>query len=105
MACELNITYTNDYGLHKTGCDHGAFVCANFPNSIDVINYIYNAIHEAYHVGGQLYDDTNVCEHGYSVEYIIMEIVKYNTVSDEDPDDEEGPLVLIFDIYNHKKNV
>ena len=71
MACELNITYTNDYGLHKTVCDHGAFVCANFPNSRDVIDYIYNAIYEAYHVGGQLYDDSNVCEHGYSVEYII----------------------------------
>ena len=31
-----------------------------------------------------------------------MEIVKY-TVSDEDPDDEDGPLVLTFDVYNHEK--
>ena len=31
-----------------------------------------------------------------------MEIVKY-TVSDEDPDD-DGPLVLTFDVYNHEKS-
>ena len=98
-AMRLNILYTNDYGVHNHACDSGPFVSAHFNDFQDIINYITNSIHQAYHVGGELYDDANKCKHGYNVKYIIMEIVRYN----EDPDDDDEPLVVTFDVYNHHR--
>ena len=58
--------------------------------------FITNSIYQAYHVGEELYDDANECQHGHRVQFIIMEIVRYN----EDPNE---PLVVTFDIYNHHR--
>ena len=95
-AMHLNILYTNDYGVPNHACDSGPSVSGHFNDSQDIINFITNSIYQAYHVGEELYDDANECQHGHRVQFIIMEIVRYN----EDPNE---PLVVIFDIYNHHR--
>ena len=95
-AMHLNILYTNDYGVPNHACDSGPSVSGHFNDSQDIINFITNSIYQAYHVGGELYDDANECQHGHRVQFIIMEIVRYN----EDPNE---PLVVTFDIYNHHR--
>ena len=102
MPVHLVITYTNDYGDHKTACDDGGNVSANFYNPTELIAYIQTAIYQAYHAGEEIYDEANICIHGYSVQYIIIQIVKVS--ADDDADEDDDPLVLTFDVYNHEKS-
>ena len=50
----------------------------------------------------EIYDEANICIHGYSVQYIIIQIVKVS--ADDDADEDDDPLDLAFDIYNHEKS-
>ena len=96
---ELNILYTYDYGIPNHTCDSGSSVSATFINAQDAINYCINAIHQAYHEGGDIYQDSNICAHGHDVQFIIMEVVRYNA----GPHDDDDPLVETFDIFNHNR--
>ena len=79
-AMYLHILYTNDYGVPNHACDSGPSVSGHFNDSQDIINFITNSIYQAYHVGEELYDDANECQHGHRVQFIIMEIVRYKRI-------------------------
>ena len=49
----------------------------------------------------EIYDEANICIHGYSVQYIIIQIVKVS--ADDNADEEDDPFDLTFDVYNHEK--
>ena len=100
MCPMLNVLFSIDYGLnHNCGTD------THYNNQFDathaVINYIMNSIYQAYHPGQGIYEDANVCQHGLAVQYIIMEIVRYDPPNDGDDDDD--PVVVTIDIYDHEK--
>ena len=95
-AMYLHILYTNDYGVPNHPCDSGATVNGQFNDSQDIINFIINSIYQAYHAGEEIYDDANECQHGHTVQFILMVIVRYNQAPNE-------PLVVTIDIYNHDK--
>ena len=93
----FNILYTYDYGIMNHTCDSGSLVSATFINAQDAITYCLNAIHQAYHEQGDIYEDSNICTHGHHVQFIIMEVVRHNAGPNG------GPIVETFDIFNHNR--
>ena len=86
---QLNIIYTCEYGVQNHTCDSGSSVTATFIDAQDAINYCINAIHQSYHEGGDIYEDANICALGHDVQFIIMELVRYNADQDDDDDDDD----------------
>ena len=101
MSVRLNILYTYDYGegVHNHACDGGGLVIRSFTNAQDAIHYTTNSIYQAYHQEEDLYEDASVCQHGHTVEFIIMEMVRMSM----NPADDEDPVIETFDVYNHNK--
>ena len=102
MCPMLNVLFTCDYGLNHN-CGTGMHYNSQFDVPHAVISYIMNSIYQAYHPGEGIYDDANECQHGHAVEYIIMEIVRYEPPNDGDDDDDDDPVVVTIDIYDHEK--
>ena len=101
MCPMLNILFSSDYGLNHD-CGTGTHYNSNFDAPHAVISYILSSIYQAYHPGEDLYKDTNECQHGLPVHYIIMEIVRYDPPNDGD-DDDDDPVVVTLDIYDHER--
>ena len=91
----FTILYTYDYGIINHACDSGGVVSATFTSAQDAMTFCLNAIHQAYHPQEDHYEDSNICVHGHHVEFIIMEIARYNA----DPNGD--PIVQTFDIFDN----
>ena len=94
---ELSILLTYDYGVQNHTCDTGSSSSGVFVDAQELIDYCLDYIQQAYQEGSDLYVDANTCVHGYRVKFIIMEVVRFVA----NPEDDEDPRVVMFDIFNH----
>ena len=94
---ELNILVTYDYGVQNHTCDTGSSSSGVFVDAQELIDYCLDYIQQAYQEGSELYMDADTCVHGYKTKFIIMEVVRFVA----NPEEDEDPCVVMFDIFNH----
>ena len=98
----INILISPDYGLGHN-CGSATQDNINADTTHEVITYILNSIYQIYHAGQVLYKEYRPCEHGLPLQYLIMELVRYNPQYADDNDDDPDPEVVTIDLYHHDR--
>ena len=101
----INVLISPDHGLSHD-CTKAAQVNSNFDATHEVITFILSYIYRIYHAGEDLYKDYIQCRHGLPLQFLIMELVRYDPDPpdpNDDDDDDPDPEVLTIDIYHHER--
>ena len=98
----LNVLFSPDHGLNHD-CAKATQYNSNFEAPHEVITYILSCIYQIYHAGEVLYEDYIQCRHGLPLQFLIMELVRYDPDPDDDDDDDPDPEVVTIDIYHHER--
>ena len=96
----INVLISPDHGLSHD-CASAVQANSNFDATHEVITYILSCIYQIYHAGEVLYEDYIQCRHGLPLQFLIMELVRYDPDPDDDDDDDPDPEVVTIDIYHH----
>ena len=105
MCPMLNVLLSPDHGLNHD-CAEATQYNSNFEAPHEVITYILSCIYQIYHPGEDLYEDYIQCQHGLPLQFLIMELVRYDPDPpdpNDDDDDDPDPEVLTIDIYHHER--
>ena len=102
MCPMINMLISPDHGLGHN-CASATQANINFDTTHEVITYILNSIYQIYHAGQVLYEEYRPCEHGLPLQYLIMELVRYNPQPADDDDDDPDPEVVTIDLYHHDR--
>ena len=106
MCPMINILITPDHGLGHN-CGSATQHNLHFENTHEIISYILNAIYRIYHAGQDLYDEYRPCQHGLLLQFLIMELVRYDPEpaddDDDDTDDDPDPVVVTIDLFHHER--
>ena len=100
MCPMINVLFSPDYGLNHD-CGEATHYNSNFDAPHAVISYILSCIYQVYHPGEDLYEENNECQHRVPLQFMVMEIVRYDPPNPNDDDDD--PVVLTIDIYHHER--
>ena len=98
----INVLISPDHGLSHD-CAEALQFNSNFDATHEVITYILSCIYQIYHAGEVLYEDYIQCRHGLPLQFLIMELVRYDPDPDDDDDDDPDPEVVTIDIYHHER--
>ena len=99
----INILISPDHGLGHN-CGSATQDNINFDTTHEVITYILNSIYQIYHAGQVLYDVYRPCEHGLPLQFLIMELVRYDPEPADDDDDDPDPQVITIDLFYHDRS-
>ena len=102
MCPMINILISPDHGLGHN-CGSATQDNINFDTTHEVITYILNSIYQIYHAGQVLYNDYRPCEHGLPLQFLIMELVRYDPQPADDDDDDPDPEVVPIDLFHHDR--
>ena len=102
MCPMINVLISPDQGLNHD-CGTTLQFDINFDATQEVITYILSCIYKIYHHGKDLYEDYIQCQHGLPLQFLIMELVRYDPQPDDDDDDDPDPEVVTIDIYHHDR--
>ena len=98
----INMLTSPDHGLGHN-CGEALQFDINFDATHEAITFILSYIYKIYTPGEDLYEDYRQCEHGLPLQFLIMELVRYDPQPADDDDDDPDPEVVTIDIYHHDR--
>ena len=98
MCPMINVFVCPDHGLGHN-CGEALQFDINFDATHEAITFILSYIYKIYTPGEDLYEDYRQCAHGLPLQFLMVELVRFDP--DDDDDDGPDPAAVNIDIYHH----
>ena len=100
MCPMVNVFVCPDHDLGHN-CGEALQFYMNFNATHEAITFLLSYIYQIYTPGEDLYEQYRQCAHGLPLQFLMVELVRFDP--DDDDDDDPDPEVLTIDIYHHER--